>query len=411
MLHTSIDVLAVLLRVFAGYFVFIALFAFFRKPVFPRSQPKLRIACILAARNEEAVISAAVRSLQAQDYPSGLFDIYVIPNNCTDRTEEMARRAGARILSAPAGVRCKGDALHYAVETLLPEQYDAFCVFDADNTAAPDFLSRMNDALLSGADIAKGAMRVSNAGRSWVAGCYALYYTMMDFFYSRSRSNLGLSSRLAGTGFCVRRSVLEALGGWNTETITEDAEFSVQCVSNGFRVSFVPDAVTFDEAPESFRVSLRQRRRWTSGLMDVASRFSAKLVQGARQRGRRLRCLDQLMWVNTPFVQVASAALCVVSSATSGDFGELVSGAAGAVAAGYIGSFLLACFLVFLGGYSFPKMLRTVFLYPVFVASWLPLQLFSFFFRIRHWQVIRHVGFEAEKKHPAALLPPNADFS
>ncbi|MFR1260574.1 MAG: glycosyltransferase [Oscillospiraceae bacterium] len=70
--------------------------------------------------------------------------------------------------------------------------------------------------------------------------------------------NCGLSSKLVGTGFAVHRSVLEQSGGWNSATIAEDAEFAAYLAETGTRVWFVPEAVTYDEAPASVRVSLRQ---------------------------------------------------------------------------------------------------------------------------------------------------------
>ena len=140
--------------------------------------PRTRFACLVAARNEEAVIGALVESLKKQDYPDALYDIFVIPNNCTDDTESEALCAGAKIFRCFEPVRCKGDALHEAVAWLLPQRYDAFCVFDADNIADEQFLARMNDAFCAGAQVCKGAMRAKNPYDSWLSGCYGLYFTL-----------------------------------------------------------------------------------------------------------------------------------------------------------------------------------------------------------------------------------------
>ena len=258
------------LKLVSAYFLIVALFALKKPKPIPRANPKTRFACVIAARNEERVIGELVQSLLRQNYPKTLFDIYVMPNNCTDHTALAAIRTGAAILKPRGEVRCKGDALHEAFETLLRKDYDAFCVFDADNVVDADFLSRMNDAFLAGAKVTKGAMRVKNPQDSPLCGCYGLYFTCFDFFFSRARMNCGLSSKLVGTGFAVHRSVLEQSGGWNSATIAEDAEFAAYLAETGTRVWFVPEAVTYDEAPASVRVSLRQRRRWSSGIMDVA---------------------------------------------------------------------------------------------------------------------------------------------
>ena len=302
MLDMWIVILTLLLKAASLWFLAVALFALRKPKSYAVCAPRTRFACLVAARNEEAVIGALVESLKKQDYPDALYDIFVIPNNCTDDTESEALCAGAKIFRCFEPVRCKGDALHEAVAWLLPQRYDAFCVFDADNIADEQFLARMNDAFCAGAQVCKGAMRAKNPYDSWLSGCYGLYFTLFDTFFSRARMSCGLSSKLVGTGFAVHRAVLERFGGWNTSTIAEDAEFAAQCAANGVRVCFVPGALTYDEAPNDFAVSLRQRRRWCSGIMDVAVRMDAPLVSALRGSAP-LRALDALLIVNAPFLQ------------------------------------------------------------------------------------------------------------
>ena len=117
--------------VYVLYFALIVLLGAFRKPAaYPKAAPKKRIAAVLAARNEEGVIGEAVRTLLAQDYPRELFDVWVIPNNCTDDTEGVAEQAGARVLTCTDSVRGKGDVLRFAFSHLLSTgRYDAFCIF------------------------------------------------------------------------------------------------------------------------------------------------------------------------------------------------------------------------------------------------------------------------------------------
>ena len=231
MLDTLILILTLLLKAASLWFLAVAFFALRKPKRYAVCAPRTRFACLVAARNEEAVIGALVESLKKQDYPDALYDIFVIPNNCTDDTESEALCAGAKIFRCFEPVRCKGDALHEAFETLLRKDYDAFCVFDADNVADEQFLARMNDAFCAGAQVCKGAMRAKNPYDSWLSGCYGLYFTLFDTFFSRARMSCGLSSKLVGTGFAVHRAVLERFGGWNTSTIAEDAEFAAQCAA------------------------------------------------------------------------------------------------------------------------------------------------------------------------------------
>ena len=348
-----------------------------------------------------------MESLKKQDYPDALYDIFVIPNNCTDDTESEALCAGAKIFRCFEPVRCKGDALHEAVAWLLPQRYDAFCVFDADNIADEQFLARMNDAFCAGAQVCKGAMRAKNPYDSWLSGCYGLYFTLFDTFFSRARMSCGLSSKLVGTGFAVHRAVLERFGGWNTSTIAEDAEFAAQCAANGVRVCFVPGALTYDEAPNDFAVSLRQRRRWCSGIMDVAVRMDAPLVSALRGSAP-LRALDALLIVNAPFLQALTLlplTLTILSSLVQGTAGTLALTGAVSLTLSTLGLMALAALLAYLGGYRDRRIVRTVAGFPIFMAAWLPLQLVSLVSRTRSWQPIAHTrAVRAESLRGAGFL-------
>ena len=382
--------LALLLKAFTFWFFLTALLFWKRPAPIERRAPKTRFACLIPARNEEAVIAALVRSLREQDYPDTLYDIYVIPNNCTDDTEGAARAAGANIFRCFDPVRCKGDALHEAVAWLLPRGYDAFCIFDADNVVHPDFLARMNEAMCAGAKVAKARLRVKNPGDSWVSGCYALYFALNDTFFSRSRANLGLSAKLVGTGMAVHREVLERMGGWNTETIAEDAEFSARCAALGERVWWVPEAVTYDEAPTSFGVSLTQRKRWCSGIMSTAEVMLPRLLQ-VRADVSRARVADMVFFLCAPFVQAFSILpplLFALGAALQGMLAGWSLLAALSLTGAWCGMALAALVLRAIAQQRVRA--SSVLLFPIFMASFLPLQVLSLLRRTTSWQVIPH---------------------
>ncbi len=374
------------LKAFSLWFLLTALLFWKRPAPYPRRAPKTRFACLIPARNEEAVVAALVRSLRAQNYPAALYDVYVIPNNYTDNTADAARAADAHILRCRAPVRRKGDALHEAIAQLLPRRYDAFCLFDADNLVHPDFLARMNDAVCAGARVAKAGMRVKNPRDSWVAGCYALYFALNDTFFNRSRANLGLSAKLVGTGVTVHREVLERLGGWNTATIAEDAELAAQCAALGERVRWVPEALTYDEAPVSFRVSLTQRRRWCSGVMSVAEAELPRLLRAAPAAGRARRA-DLCFFLLAPFVQALSPVPALLRACAAAGTGRLGAWAASLLLA-WCGAALFSALLARCA----PErgLWRSAALFPVFMASFLPLQVLSLLRRTTAWQPIPH---------------------
>ena len=93
------------------WYVGVALFCLRRPPDYGRRPARARFAVLIAARNEELVIGPLINSLLTQDYPAELYDIWVIPNNCTDHTAQAAAQAGATLFHCTAPVRSKGEEI------------------------------------------------------------------------------------------------------------------------------------------------------------------------------------------------------------------------------------------------------------------------------------------------------------
>ena len=392
-LDTVFFALSLSLKLFTVYFAAVVIAGLLRRrPRYPRATPKTRFAVVVAARNEEAVIADLVYSVRNQRYPRELADVYVVPNNCTDFTEAAAASAGAHIIHCLGPVRSKGDALHQAFTQLLPKGYDAFLVLDADNTLSPDYLARMNDAFAAGAMVCKSRMAAANPTAAPVAGCYALYNALFDLIWNRPRAALGLSAKLVGSGFAVRREVLERLGGWNTATIAEDAEFAAQLAQAGYQVEWVREAVNYDEEPTDFRLSLRQRRRWCSGVMQVAKRRLVPLWR-KDSPAPRLRW-DMTMFLLAPFTGSVSALLLagsLLAGVLTGDMAG-VTVCLGSMCLAWAGGVVLGAALCLLGGYRLRGMTAAAALFPVFLFSFLPLQVISLFWDTKQWQAVPHRG-------------------
>ena len=196
---------------------------------------KHKFMAIVPAHNEEMVIANLVESLKNQNYDKDLYDIYVIADNCTDRTAEVAKNAGAIVLKRfDEEHKTKGYALQWFLKQKIEENadYDAFCVFDADNIVDKNFLINMNKKLCEGEDVVQGYRDIKNPTDNWITAGYALFYWTMHRFYHLARYNIGLSPLLNGTGFMVKFDVVKP-NGWETETLTEDIEFSLKRIIKG----------------------------------------------------------------------------------------------------------------------------------------------------------------------------------
>lgn len=391
-------VLTVIVKIIVLYSGILGLCCLLPRRKYPRREPSTRFAILIAARNEAGVIGDAICDLRRQNYPQELFQVFVLPNNCTDDTEGAARRAGARILPCPGPVRNKGDALHYGFDALLNTDFDAFCVFDADNRVDPDFLARMNDALLAGARAAKGKQVSLNPGDSWVAGGYDIYRENMDLTVSRARANAGLSAKLMGTGFVVTKELMEELGGWHTETITEDTEFAAQLAARGIRVAWVPEALSYDEEPAALSQSLVQRLRWVGGVQAVGRLWIPRLFAAARER-RLLLALDFAMFLLLPYAQLLALLPAAWNLALSLTGPGWLGGILLSLALYWLGTTAMALVLCLLGRRKLRTAWKGILLYPLFTASWLPLQVVAFFRRSSVWKPI------TRRSGKPALLP------
>lgn len=114
-----------------------------------------RFAVLVAARNEEAVIGQLIESIQMQDYPSELVDVYVVADNCDDSTASVAREKGAFVYERFNKVHVgKGYALNYLLSAMKEdgkrEVYDGYFIFDADNLLEKNYIKEMNRTFCDG---------------------------------------------------------------------------------------------------------------------------------------------------------------------------------------------------------------------------------------------------------------------
>ncbi|MGD9560022.1 MAG: glycosyltransferase family 2 protein [Oscillospiraceae bacterium] len=387
------------LTLYAVYFLVIAVFGFKRRKALPAAAPHTRFALVVAARNEAAVIGQLVESLREQNYPDALYDIIVAPNNCTDDTRAVALAAGAQVFDPVGEVHSKGEVLAQVSAVLLRQKkHHAVCVFDADNLVHPDFLQRMNDAFAAGYHVAQGFRDSKNPADTAVSTCYSVCYWMLNRFYNGGREALGLSGLVNGSGFMVSRKLLKELGGFQTTTMTEDYEFSAQCVLKGHKVHYVHDAIIYDEQPLTFFQSWRQRRRWSTGSVQCMEIYTSDLVKGAFKR-RSWVCMDLAITYLTPMVQLVSF-LVWLGTAVLGAYGvmefnlipltQIMVGAVTACCVAVGLCTLLAAFVVRLNRRAMRGTGRGIVYFALFLLSWMPIGIISLFRKKKTWDAIGH---------------------
>ncbi len=383
--------------IYGMYFGITGLFGFknYHKSMFSKHKPKHKFGIVIAGRNEEKVIGALIKSLQKQRYPKKLYEIFVVPNNCTDNTEGVAKEAGATIIHCNVPVKQKGDALEDTFKKLVKrDDLDAFVIFDADNLVHPDFLARMNDALCEGVEVAQAFRDAKNMGDNWLTGSYTLFYFIQNFFFNRARMNYSGSAAINGTGFMVKKNVIEK--GFHTKTITEDSEFTGQCALRGIQVAFVEDAITYDEHPQSFWASWKQRKRWTTGTYDCLRIYGLNLLKTFFKTGR-IACFDMFMMYLAPIMVILGFLLAIVLVIFSVCGVELFDFFSYLYASGAL-FFIVFYFInvamnVFVVKYNKknPKnIISGIIFFSLFIATWIPINIICLFKKTDNWEQIKH---------------------
>ncbi|MBQ3401619.1 MAG: glycosyltransferase, partial [Lachnospiraceae bacterium] len=266
-------------------------------------------AVLICARNEETVIRDLIESLKAQTYPQRRLHIFVLADNCTDRTADIARAAGARVYTRENQEQVgKG----YALEELLmylhedhPAGFDGYFVFDADNLLAPDYIARMDRMFAEGHEIITSYRNSKNYGSNWISAGYALWFLRESRYLNHARYLLGTSCAVSGTGFAFSRAVAEEVAGWPYHLLTEDIEFSIDQITHGRKIAFCEDAVLYDEQPVTFGQSVRQRMRWVRGYLQVFRGYGGRLFAGIA-RGD-FSCYDMIMNIFPAFILSAAS--------------------------------------------------------------------------------------------------------
>ena len=359
--------------------------------------PKNRFAIIICAHNEACVIASLIDNLKLQEYPKALFDIFVVADNCTDDTKLVAEQAGAIVYErTDARAKGKGYAMGWMFDRLLSmdTNYDAFCIFDADNLVHPKFLQEMNWHLEKGEHIIQGYLNAKNPVDTWISGCFSIAFWMVNHMVHLAKYRLGLSTALGGTGMCFRANIVRKYG-WGCTSLTEDMEYSMKMLTRGIRTCWAHDAIIYDEKVLTFMQSWNQRLRWAQGQFDCAGRYIPQLfIAGIRQRN--LKILDGIMQVSGPYFMMLSTImllLSLVNTYVAPIYTSLWQQILPMSVLSFIGIAQYVVPLLILLQIKVPfKIYLYYLIYPIFVYSWMIINILGFFRRHKtEWHHTKHI--------------------
>jgi cellulose synthase/poly-beta-1,6-N-acetylglucosamine synthase-like glycosyltransferase len=419
-LHTT-QLIQVLVFVAGCYFFGISIFGWRkRKEKITECAPSKRFALIVAAHNEELVIGHIVDSLSNQNYPKELYDIFVVADNCTDKTADIARQHGAKVYKRfNLEKRGKGHALEWIFARIyeMSDRYDAIGVFDADNLVSSNFLEEMNRQLCKGHKVVQGYIDSKNPFDSWITCSYSIAFWLSNRIFQLPRYYLGLSCGLCGTGFCVELSVLKQIG-WGATCLTEDLEFTMKLALNDLKVAWAHDAIVYDEKPLTLKQSWHQRKRWMQGHADCAARFLGPLFKKALRQSD-LVAFDCAVYLFQPirlvFIGLISIMLWIQSFYPEAPFYTLQYVFPTTVWYIFVILQFLYGPLVILAENRFDlRILLAFIVYPFYCLTWVPITIQGFLSKDNkvwsHTVHTREITIEELEKAQSPLKPTEARY-
>ncbi len=238
------------------------------------------VSILVPAHDEAVVITRTVRALLGLEYPKDRYEVIVINDNSTDDTAEKLEQVQAEfpdrklivISTGPEiGGKGKSNALNigFSVST-----GDVIAIYDADNTPQPDALAILVETLMEddklGAVIGKFRTRNRNASLlSRFVNIETLAYQCMN---QAGRYYFFRLCTIPGTNYVIRRSLIEEIGGWDVNALSEDTEISFRLYRMGYYIKQMPLAVTWEQEPHLLNVWFRQRTRWAKGNLYVLAK-------------------------------------------------------------------------------------------------------------------------------------------
>ena len=369
-----------------------------------------RYAVMVAARNEETVIADLIHSIKVQNYPAELIDIFVIADNCTDNTADVAREAGAIVFPRSNDKLVgKGYALDYGLKAIWEQyadrDYEAFFVFDADNVLDVNYFREMNATFDNGAKASTSYRNSKNFGSNWISAGYGMWFLREAKFLNQAPPHTEHLLRRVGHGLLHRRRHPEGRTAAGSGTCSpRTSSFPPTSIIDGVRISYCPTAVLYDEQPITFRDSWNQRFRWAKGFYQVFAHYAGGLVKGTltNPAGYRFACYDMLMTIAPgmllSIISILFNTIIIVLAAT----GVMSTGVAIASSVTSV-VFCLCNYVVFMFVFGVlttfvewdsirtttAKKIRYMFTFPFFMLTYIPIALIALVKKAA-WKPIRH---------------------
>ncbi|HXY79265.1 MAG TPA: glycosyltransferase family 2 protein [Candidatus Bathyarchaeia archaeon] len=252
-----------------------------------------QVTILVAAHNEEKVISHILAALMGVNYPPAKMLVVPVNDRSTDRTREIIDRfcedhpGRIRPFHRTGGKGGKAAALKDAMELVDTE---VILIFDADYIPGTGLIKQLVapffDPEVGGV---MGRVVPLNVGTNLLTRLLDLERSGGYQVDQQARMNLRLVPQHGGTVAGVRLSALREIGGWNDNSLTEDTDLTYRLLLHGWKTVYQNRSECYEEVPETWHVRVKQIMRWAKGHNQALANYGLHLLFGNHRATLRER--------------------------------------------------------------------------------------------------------------------------
>lgn len=243
-----------------------------------------RIALLIAAYREDAVIMDTVQACLAQDYPSDRYDVVVISDHMQPSTNEKLRALPIKLLQVDFEKSTNTKSLKAALEYLGKDSYDIALIIDADNIINSSYLVELNNAFADSKVQVVQTHRVAKNLNTNMAYLDAISEEINNSIFRLGHVNLGMSAALIGSGMAFEYSLFYKAMMSNTSVGGFDRVLEMKLLYHRVFFHYLPDTYVLDEKIQKTKNFYQQRRRWLSAQYYSFGEFVNHLFPAIRDR-------------------------------------------------------------------------------------------------------------------------------
>jgi cellulose synthase/poly-beta-1,6-N-acetylglucosamine synthase-like glycosyltransferase len=245
---------------------------------------------MIPAHNEAMVIGRTVESMLKLEYPKDKLTILVINDGSKDETASIVQKFADQdsrvvLFNVPLGEGGKGKsrALNLGLKQVNSK---VIAIYDADNTPDPKALRYLVAQLITNQQLGGviGKFRTVNKDATLLTRFINIETLSFQSILQAGRWQMHNIATLPGTNFVVWTHLMRDLEGWDEQALTEDSELSIRIYQKGYKIKFVPYALTYEQEPQEWKVWLKQRMRWVRGNNYVIAKFFKEIPKFKSKR-------------------------------------------------------------------------------------------------------------------------------